>query len=101
MFGTLSYFSPFNPAITHYVKYDVAQGYEVVCNDATMTLPPNRFGAHYCSLALVPEIAQPIKARTEFFSHGIIGIIVKTLVLPKTIHCGRNVALVSKTAESR
>ena len=66
-----------------------------------MTLPPNRFGAHYCSRALMPEIAQPIETRAEFFSHGIIGIIVKTLVLPKAIYCGRDVALVSKTAESR
>jgi predicted Zn-ribbon and HTH transcriptional regulator len=49
----------------------------------------------------MPEIAQPIETSTEFFSHGIIGIIVKTLVLPKTIYCGRNLALGSKAAEGR
>src|SRR5262249_39050621 len=98
---TRSHCSLFNPATTHYVKYDLVRGYEIVCNDATMTLPPNRFCAHYCSRALVPETAQSIKTRTEFFSHGIIGIIVETLILPKAIHCGRNVLLVSKTAECR
>jgi hypothetical protein len=100
MLGPLSYFSRFNPAITHYVKHDLVCGYEIVGNDASMTLPPYRFGAHYCSRALVPEVPQPLKTRTEFFSHGIIGIIVKTLILPKPIHCGVNVALVSKTAKT-
>jgi hypothetical protein len=67
-----------------------------------MTLPPNRFGAHYCGGALVPEMAHPSEASTELFSHRIVGIIMKTLVLPKPIHCGRDVALMSaEAAESR
>jgi hypothetical protein len=81
------------------VKYDLVGGHEVVCNDARMALPPDSFGAHYCSRALMPEIAQPAESSAEFFGHGIIGIIVKTLVLPKTIYCGRDVALGSKAAE--
>src|SRR5215813_7250688 len=46
------------------------------------------FGAHYCTRTLMPEIAQPIEASTELFSHRIVSIIMKTLVLPKRIHCG-------------
>jgi hypothetical protein len=84
------------------VKHHFVRGYQVVRDDATMALPPNRFGAHYCGGALVPEIAQPSEASTELLSHRIVGVIMKTLVLPKPIHCGRDVALLSaKAAESR
>ncbi|MGA7183127.1 MAG: hypothetical protein WBY67_07440 [Pseudolabrys sp.] len=30
-----------------------------------MALPPHRFGAHYCSRALMPEIAQPIETQAR------------------------------------
>jgi hypothetical protein len=101
-FATLSHFCALDPVSAHYVKHHFVRGYEVVCDDATMTLPPNRFGAHYCGGALVPEMAQPSEASTELLSHRIVGIIMKTLVLPKPIHCGRDVALMSaEAAESR
>jgi hypothetical protein len=99
-FGTLGHFFTLDAVSAHYVKHHFVRGYEIVCDDATMTLPPNRFGAHHCAGALVPEMAQPSEAGTELFSHRII--IMKTLVLPKPIHCGRDVALMSaKAAESR
>jgi SOS response associated peptidase (SRAP) len=54
-FGTLSHFCALDPVSAHYVKHHFVGGYEVVCDDATMTLPPNRFGAHYYGRALVPD----------------------------------------------
>jgi len=51
------------------MKHDFFRGHQVVGNDATMALPPNRFGAHYYTPTLMPEIAQPIEASMELFSH--------------------------------
>ena len=56
-FGTLSYFCALDPISPHYVKHDFARGHEVVCDDAAMALPPNCFGAHYCTWVLISEIA--------------------------------------------
>jgi hypothetical protein len=60
-FGALGHFCALDPASAHYVKHDFAGGHEVVCDDATMALPPNCFGAHYCTRTLMPEIAESIK----------------------------------------
>jgi len=50
----------------------------------------------------MPESTQPIEAGMELFSHRIVGIIMKTFVLPKRIHRGRDIALASaEAAESR
>ena len=98
LFDTLSHFCALDPVSAHYVKHDLTGGNEVVCDDATVALPPDRFGAHYCTGTLMPETAQPIEASTELFRHRIVGVIMKTLVLPKRIHCGRDIALVSTAA---
>ena len=45
------------PDQPHYVKHDFVRGHEVVCDDAAMALPPNCFGAHYCTWVLISEIA--------------------------------------------
>src|SRR5262245_19545678 len=97
-FGTLGHFCTLDAVSAHYVKHDFVCGHEVVRNDATMALPPNRFGAHYDTRTLMPQIAQSIEAGTKLFSHRIVGIVMKTFVLPKTIHCGRDIALVSAEA---
>ena len=54
-FRTLSYFSAFNAPTAHYVEYDLIDSHEVVGDYATMALPPDRFGAHYCSSALMAD----------------------------------------------
>jgi len=46
-----------DPIRPHYVKHDFVRGHEVVCDDAAMALPPNCFGAHYCTGVLISEIA--------------------------------------------
>jgi hypothetical protein len=50
-------FSQGSSADAYYVKHDFVRGHEVVCDDAAMALPPNCFGAHYCTWVLISEIA--------------------------------------------
>jgi hypothetical protein len=43
----------------------------------------------------VPELAQPGQAGSKLVAHGVVRIIVKTLIFPKRIHVRRHIPLLA------
>src|SRR6478735_9233420 len=74
------------------MKHLLTGGEQVVGDDPPVAPPPHRFGAHYGAALGCAQPAQMIKRATEALAHGIVGIVVKTLVRPKRVHLRRYLA---------
>lgn len=76
-----------------YVEHSLARGDEVVGDDTPVAPPPNGFRTHDYASCAMAELAQPRCAGLEVAPHGVVGEIVKALVLPETVYLRRYVPL--------
>lgn len=67
------------------VKYGIAYRQQIVGDNPSMASPPYCFCAHDGAALHSTERAQPNKAGTKIFAHGVIGVVMETLVLPERI----------------
>jgi hypothetical protein len=76
------------------VEHFLARRDQIVSDDAPMAAPPDGLGAHDRTEFLVAQPAQLGEAGLKCRVHGVVGVVVKALVLPERIGCRRHVALV-------
>jgi hypothetical protein len=67
------------------MKNSLPAGEQIIRNYAPMASPPDRFRAHDSALSRMTEFSQLGKTTVKGVSHGVVGIIVKALVLPECI----------------
>ena len=80
---------------TEDVEHRLAGGDQVVRDDASMTAPPERFGAHNRAPLRVTQSAELGEFRSELSAHGVIGTIVKALVHSVGIHGRGNILVLA------
>ena len=83
------------------MEYGFARRDQIVRNDAPVTTPPDRLGAHDSAPLLPTEGAQPREAGMKLFSQAVVGIIVKALILPERVYGFRNLVLPSAQPSQR
>ena len=75
---------------------------EVVCDNSSMTSPPYGLSAHNGTALRVTEIKELREAVAKTFTHRVVGIVVKAVVLPKRIDaCWHIAILAAQTAKCR
>src|SRR6185312_8479875 len=72
------------------VKHAFAGRQQVVGDDPPVTAPPHRLRAYERAAARVREFAKMREAIAIFVAQGIVGIVVKTVILPEAIEPGRH-----------
>ena len=72
----------------HQMEYCPSALQQIIGNDAAVTAPPDGFGTHDRAAAVAGEILQPRKAAGKFVGQGVVGIIVKALIGPESVHVG-------------
>src|SRR5262245_3878062 len=83
------------------VKHGLACREQIVGNDAAVTSPPHGLGAHDRAAPFMAQNAQPGEPGTEFPGQGVVGVIVKALILPECVHARGNVVLASAQSAQR
>jgi len=74
---------------------------QIVGNDASMAAPPHGFGTHDGAAVRPSKLAQSRQSRTESFAHGVVGVIVKTFILPEGVERRRHITLPPAQAAER
>src|SRR3974390_175936 len=75
---------------------------EVVCDNSPMTSPPYGLSAHNGTALRVTEIKELREAVAKTFTHRVVGIVVKAVVLPKRIDaCWHIAILAAQTTKCR
>ena len=65
-----------------------------------MAPPPQHLCAHDGAALHFAKVAQPGKTAVEAVAHCVVGIVVKTFILPERVHAQRNIVLLAtQTAE--
>ena len=75
-----------NVARAQDMKHRLASGDQVVGNDAPVASPPYGFRAHDSATSRMPQVPQLGKTGAEGVCHGVVGIVVKALVLPEGVY---------------
>ena|SRR4029079_941800 len=84
------------------MKHDFAFRDEVVGDDPSMTAPPHRLCAHDGTTLAAAKLYQMGKTIMERLAHGVISVVVKTVVCPKCIDLRRYISLTfSQSAKLR
>jgi hypothetical protein len=83
------------------VKHALAGRDEVVGDDPSVTAPPNSFRAHDSAAPRVPELAQMQEPITKMIAQGVVGIVVKTVVVPERVELGRHFARAAAQSPER
>ncbi len=83
------------------MKYGLSCGDQVVRDNSPMAAPPDRLGTHDGASPRPPAFAQGSQAGLEGFGHGVVGIVVKALVLPECVHGRWRAVLFSPQASER
>lgn len=74
------------------MKHLLAGCEQVVGDDRPMAAPLHYFGAHDGTALRLAELAQMRKAVTETLAHGVVRIVMETLVGPEFVYLGRHLA---------
>lgn len=64
---------------------------QLVDNDTSMTTPAHRFRAHNGAALLPSQFDQLRQAMTKRLAQSAIGIVMKTLIMSKTVYFGLNI----------
>src|SRR5215472_7936044 len=80
------------------MEYGLAGGEQIIGNDPTMAAPPQRLCTHDRAALPAPGRGQEREAVAEGLTHGIVGIIMKAVVVPKCIDARRHVVRTSAQA---
>src|SRR5690349_12820111 len=72
------------------VEHGFASSDEIVRNDAPMASPPHGFGAHDGAAPGVAKFSQFGEPASEGVAHGVVSVMVKALVRPKSVDCRRH-----------
>src|SRR6516162_1135199 len=83
------------------MEYGFTGAHQIVRNDPPMASPPQGLGAHDDAPPRMPELAQPREAAAEALAHGVVGVVVKALVLPERVDARRRIALLPAQAAER
>src|SRR5437879_5809325 len=59
---------------------------QVIRDDAPMAPPPEGLGAHDRAAPFPAQLAQLDETSAELLAHGVVGIVVKALIRPESIH---------------
>lgn len=73
------------------MKHLLATNEQIVRDDPTMAPPPHRLRAHHGAALHAAEIAEPGEAGAKSAAQRIVGVVVKTLILPEGIDLRRNI----------
>src|SRR3954454_15025406 len=84
-----------------YVEYRFPRRQEIVGNYPPMAPPPEGLSAHYCTCLYESHFAKSRQAGPKLATHGVVGIIVKTPILPKRIDVRRHIPLLAAQAAER
>ena len=71
-----------------YVKDCLAGGQQIIRDYSSMAPPPNRFGAHNGAALLSTQLSKPSQTFVKGVSQGVVGIVMKALILPKRVNAG-------------
>jgi hypothetical protein len=63
-----------------------------------MAAPPHGLCAHDDAAPRMPEFLQPRQTAPEALAHGVVGVVVKALVLPERVDARRHIALLPAAA---
>ena len=83
------------------MKHCLARGHQVVRDDAPMTAPPHGFRAHDCAAPRMSQLPQLGKAGAEGVGHGVVGVVMKALVLPKGVYDRRDLPTMASQPSKR
>ena len=98
---SVRYMRRLNAVVTENMEHRLAIEDQIIRYDPTMAPPPYRLCAHNRAPRSVTKIAKRIQSKMKALAQGIIGIVMKALVLPKGIHDFWYVALASAPASKR
>jgi len=76
----------------------IAGGDQVVGDDPPVTPPPQSFRTHDRAALGVAQFAQLVEPNVKVLAHGVVGVVVKALVLPERVRGRRYVRLPSPQA---
>ena len=71
-----------------YVKDCLTGDQQIIRDYSSMTPPPHRLGAHYGAALLSTQPSKPSQTFVKGVSHGVVGVVMKALILPKRIDAG-------------
>ena len=89
----LGYHGFLNLPWPHNVEHALSRRQQIVGNDPAMAAPPEALCTHDGARASARERLQAIEPTPERLARRVVGIVVKTLVLPKRIGGGRYLPL--------
>ncbi len=73
------------------MKHLLATDDEIVRDDPTMAPPPHCLRAHHGAAPHAAQITEPGEAGAKTAAHRIVGVVVKTPILPESIDVMRNI----------
>src|SRR3984885_13814684 len=73
------------------MKHLITTDDKIIRDYPAMTPPPHCLRAHHGTAPQAAQIAKPREARAKTAAHRIIGVVVKTLILPEGIDLWRNI----------
>ena len=76
----------FDVARAQDMKHRLASGDQVVSDDAPVASPPYGFRAHDSATSRMSQVPQLGKTGAEGVRQGVVGIVVKALVLPESVY---------------
>src|SRR5512141_792957 len=80
------------------MKYAFACREQIVRNNSAMASPPHRLGTHDRARRAMTELAQCRKTGAEALAHGVVRVVMETLILPESVDIFGDVRLVSAQA---
>ena len=80
-----------NVARAQDMKHRLSSRDQIISDNSPMASPPHGFRAHHSAALRVPELPQLGETGTEGVGHGVVGIVVKGLVLPEGVDRRRDV----------
>src|SRR6266566_4469789 len=83
------------------VKCGLPCGHQIVGDDTPVAPPPQRFRTHDGAASVAPQLAQVRETGTKRIAHGVVGIVVKTIVLPECVDIRWHVAFAAAQAAKR
>src|SRR5688500_11099261 len=75
----------FNFFLAQDVKNGLAGRNEIIRNDATVTAPPDRLGAHDGATGFVTKVSQPPESALKLIRRSVIRVIPEAYVVPKSV----------------